>query len=101
MVTFLENRGIIVQEILNHEWQIKTPKGAEIVVPKEFDHIKSVLIDYLKENNGQQFVHKSIQKLFEMSAQQTNLLTQNTRREGRHPKSETLPRDPKQRKSKY
>ena len=82
LVTLLEKKGIIVQEILSHEWQIKVAAESEIVVPKELDHRKSVLIDYLKKHNGEKFVHESIQKLFEMSAEQTKSLAKTLEEKG-------------------
>ena len=74
MITLLEKKGIITQEIFIHQWLIKAPEEAEIAVPKGLDRYKSVLIDYLKKHNGQMFVHESIQQLFEMSTEQTDSL---------------------------
>ena len=74
MIANLENKEIIVQEILSYEWLIKVPEETEIAVPEEFDRHKSVLIDYLKKHNGQKFNRELIQQLFEMSAEQIKSL---------------------------
>lgn len=74
LATFLEKQGVIVQEVASREWLIKVSEEADIDLPTELSHRKSMVIDYLKKHNNQKFVRESVQELFELDIKQMDSL---------------------------
>lgn len=60
------------EQHISYKWLFKVATKAELDIPKELIHLKSVVIDYLNKQNGQEVLKALLQTLMDLKAEEAD-----------------------------
>lgn len=62
------------EQNISYKWLFKITTESDLNFPEELNHLKDVVIDYLKKQNGKELLMALLQTLFDLSSEESDLL---------------------------